>query len=260
MKEALGMGDNLSTYVKDLWRSAVTNLAHLIWLLRNAAIFNEKKVDNNKIKVTLLALVKEFCCLSQSSMHNTVTDLQIILKLGVSTRARPTPCIKSCRWILPWYEEIKLNCDSSTMENPGKAGLGVIARTQTGDVLRVKTKGMGIMNSLEAECFAIMEVLSWAIERGWKKVWIEADSSTAVMSFNAKEVPWKHRTKWVGMTIFLLPFASHPPGRKGIFQPIKLPRKGVRYRAMKRKTLWDLLVSLLGLKNLWLTILEFLSM
>ncbi|KAF6167554.1 hypothetical protein GIB67_031755 [Kingdonia uniflora] len=139
MKDALGMGDNLS---------------------RNAAIFKDKKLNRNKIKVTLLALVKESSCLLQNSMHNTVTDLQIILKLGVSTRARPALCIKSCRWILPWYEEIKLNYGSSTMGNPGKVGLGVIARTHTGEVLGVRTKGMGIMNTLEAECFAIMEALS----------------------------------------------------------------------------------------------------
>ncbi|KAF6155456.1 hypothetical protein GIB67_019982 [Kingdonia uniflora] len=100
MKKALGMGDNLNTYVKDLWRSAVTNLAHLIWLSRNAAISTKR------------------------SMPNSVSDLLIISKLGVSTRARPALCIKSCRWILPWYKEIKLNYDSSTMGNPGKASLG----------------------------------------------------------------------------------------------------------------------------------------
>ncbi|KAF6161020.1 hypothetical protein GIB67_007661 [Kingdonia uniflora] len=199
MQESLGLGDNMSMYIKDLWRAAVINLSQLIWLSRNAVVFNEVKFNRNTIKVKLLAVIKETSVMTQNSMNNTVADLQIISKLGVATRARPAPSIKSCRWILPWYEEIKLNCCSSTMGNPGKARLGVIARTHTGAVLGVRTKGKGIINRFDAECSAIMEALSWAIEMGWKKVWIEASSSAAVMNFNSNEVPWKHRTKWVGM-------------------------------------------------------------
>ncbi|KAF6163978.1 hypothetical protein GIB67_011669 [Kingdonia uniflora] len=190
------------------------------------AIFKDKKLNRNKIKVTLLALVKESSCLLQNSMHNTVTDLQIISKLGVSTRARPALCIKSCRWILPWYEEIKLNYGSSTIGNPGKVGLGVIARTHTGEVLGVRTKGMGIMNTLEAECFAIMEALSWAIEKGWKKVWIEANSSAAVLSFNAKEVPWKHQTKWVGMQNKFIAIRISSIWKEGNFLADQAAKKG----------------------------------
>ncbi|KAF6154475.1 hypothetical protein GIB67_028367 [Kingdonia uniflora] len=101
MKESLGLGEKMSMYIKDLWRAAVINLTHLIWLSRNSIIFKEERFNGNKLKVNLLVLLKEVASLSVNSMNNTVTDLQIISKLGVQVRARPAPCIESCRWMLP---------------------------------------------------------------------------------------------------------------------------------------------------------------
>ncbi|KAF6151738.1 hypothetical protein GIB67_002021 [Kingdonia uniflora] len=169
IKAAMNKENELNQLMKkenSIWHQK----SRLQWLTdgeRNSAFFHSMhKIKSTKNNITEVVT-------ADGSSITDVNDIQshiIISKLGVSTRARPAPCIKSRRWILPWYEEIKLNCGSSTMGNPGKVGLGVIARTHTGEVLGVRTKGMGIMNTLEAECFAIMEALSWAIEKGWKKV------------------------------------------------------------------------------------------
>ncbi|KAF6175532.1 hypothetical protein GIB67_038106 [Kingdonia uniflora] len=98
IKDALEMGNNLSPYLKDLWRSAVIYLLHLIWLARNSIIFERVMINLNKIK----ALPK----------------------------------------------------------------LVVIARDHYG-VLSVLIKGLGIINSFEAECNAILDALEWAHNNLW---------------------------------------------------------------------------------------------
>ncbi|KAF6165225.1 hypothetical protein GIB67_030407, partial [Kingdonia uniflora] len=123
---------------------------------KNLVIFKEERFYGNKIKVQLLALIKEAASLLDNCMNNSVLDLQIISKLGVQVRARPLPRIASCRWTLPWFEEIKINCNGSTLGNPGKAGLGLIARNHSGDVLGVRTKGLGVLSRPDAECYAIV--------------------------------------------------------------------------------------------------------
>ncbi|KAF6150737.1 hypothetical protein GIB67_020820 [Kingdonia uniflora] len=75
----------------------------------------------------------------------------------------------------------KINCDGSANGNPGKAGLGVVARNPFGVVVGVLTKGLGITFSYYAECEAIIEVLSWAVIKGWLKLWIESDPLTALL-------------------------------------------------------------------------------
>ncbi|KAF6157177.1 hypothetical protein GIB67_041638 [Kingdonia uniflora] len=199
IKEMLEMGDRMSLYIKDLWRAAVIHLSQLIWLARNSVIFKEERFFGNKIKVQLLALIKEAPSLSDNWMNNTVLDLQIFSKLGVHVRARPLPCIASCRWKFPWLEEVKINCNSSTFGNLGKAGLGLIARNHSGDVLGVRTKGLGVLCRPEAECYAMLEAMIWATEMGWQKIWIEADYDASVRSFNNNAVPWKLRNKWAGL-------------------------------------------------------------
>ncbi|KAF6168177.1 hypothetical protein GIB67_011562 [Kingdonia uniflora] len=117
------------------------------------------KLDYFQRREVLQALIKEAASLSNNWMSNTVLDLQIVSKLGVHVRAQPLPCIASCRWKLPWLEEVKINCNSSTLGNPGKAGLGLIARNHSGDVLGARTKGLGVLCRPEAECYAMLEAM-----------------------------------------------------------------------------------------------------
>ncbi|KAF6146239.1 hypothetical protein GIB67_011711 [Kingdonia uniflora] len=100
----------------------------------------------------------------------------VIIKeeLGDQVRARPLPRIASCRWTF--------NCNNSILGNPGKAGLGLIARNHSGDVLGVRTKGLGVLSRPDAKCYAMLEAMSWATEMGWQKIWIEAYYDTTAGS------------------------------------------------------------------------------
>ncbi|KAF6134221.1 hypothetical protein GIB67_010020 [Kingdonia uniflora] len=112
-------------------------------------------------------------------LYGGVTDLKTTLKI-------PAPRIQSCRWILPWFEETKINSDVSAIGNPGKTGIGAIARSHSVEVLGVLIKGLGIIPPLYAESDAILESLSWAINNSWTSVWIEADSA-AIFAFDSNK-------------------------------------------------------------------------
>ncbi|KAF6162647.1 hypothetical protein GIB67_013261 [Kingdonia uniflora] len=140
LKDTLDQVRSLSPYLKDLWWAVVLNLAHLIWLTRINLIFEGKLASSQVIMANLLSAAKDVALSSVDHMHNSVSDLTIIANLGVQTRARQTPILQKCRWILPWYEEIMLNCDCSALGNPGKVDLGIVARDHAGNFLGVITK------------------------------------------------------------------------------------------------------------------------
>ncbi|KAF6137184.1 hypothetical protein GIB67_030948 [Kingdonia uniflora] len=129
-----------------------------------------------------------------------------------------------------------------------------------GEVLGVRTKGMRVLRRFDAEYCAILEAMSWATEKGWKKVWIGADSSVAVSSFNTNAVSWKHEQSGRACKTNSLLCTFPIPGRKGTSQRIKLPKKGSLCLVMRRKTLWEDLCSFLVLRTPWLNTLKYLRL
>ncbi|KAF6136003.1 hypothetical protein GIB67_006895 [Kingdonia uniflora] len=108
------------------------------------------------MKFKLIASVKDVVSLSSNHMSNSPNDLWIISMPGFPTKPRPIPSIGSCKWVLLWFEEIKLNCGGSTLGSPGKGGFGVIVRDSSYNILGVIIKGLGTVNNYEAKCEAIL--------------------------------------------------------------------------------------------------------
>ncbi|KAF9620363.1 hypothetical protein IFM89_011098 [Coptis chinensis] len=69
--------------------------------------------------------------------------------------------IRPCWWTLPEESTIKINCDGSTVGNPGSAGIGSTFRD------------------------ASIESVEIAVQRNWKNVWVESDSVAAVSAFGS---------------------------------------------------------------------------
>ncbi|KAF6172493.1 hypothetical protein GIB67_007006 [Kingdonia uniflora] len=190
------LDNSFSSYIKDIWRAAMTNLLHLIWLFINDIIFEGTNFNSYNLKATLLSFINEAASLSTCCMRNTISNLHIIDRLGVATIPRSSPNIQKCKWVLLCTNEMKLNCDGSAIGNPGKAGLGVITRYHARVVLRVMNKGLGIISNYEAECSAILDYLVWALSRSWNQIWVETDSAAACHAFASVNVPWIRRTSW----------------------------------------------------------------
>ncbi|KAF6169075.1 hypothetical protein GIB67_038572 [Kingdonia uniflora] len=88
----------------------------------------------------------------------------------MARRFTTAPRVRSCRWVLPWYEKIKASCDSSSLGNPGTGGLSDVFRDHEGIVLAASSKRIGNIASYMAECQAVVEALSEAKERGWSRI------------------------------------------------------------------------------------------
>ncbi|KAF5179843.1 hypothetical protein FRX31_030567, partial [Thalictrum thalictroides] len=77
-------------------------------------------------------------------------------------------------WKLPatGMIKIKINVDGSSRGNSGNAGWGALFRDDLGVVLLTVSKGLGVLDSFQAECFDILEAL---------------DSSSTVLAFQSNE-------------------------------------------------------------------------
>ncbi|PIA41810.1 hypothetical protein AQUCO_02200324v1 [Aquilegia coerulea] len=91
--------------------------------------------------------------------------------------------MKECKWYLLDVSVVKINCDGASRSNPGQSGLGCIFRNWQSNFLLVIAKGIGLGTNFEAECGAVIEGVEEAVKRGWLKIWIESDSTTAIQAF-----------------------------------------------------------------------------
>ncbi|KAF6155633.1 hypothetical protein GIB67_034728 [Kingdonia uniflora] len=166
-----------------------------MWSTRNKCTYEDKEVNLSECKGLILSFIKDCSQLSKSCM-NSPFDLMIVSNLGVSSHLRRAPRIRSCRWILPWYEEVKISCDGSSMGNPGMGGVGVVFRNHEGEVIGVFVHNLDIVPSFFAECFAIIDGLSKAKEKRWNRVWVVSDSNAAILAIQSNKIPWRLQPKW----------------------------------------------------------------
>ncbi|XP_012850757.1 PREDICTED: uncharacterized protein LOC105970477 [Erythranthe guttata] len=96
------------------------------------------------------------------------------------TRSNPIP-----KWRCPEPEVIKLNFDASVNVALGSVGIGIMARSHTGEC--VGWSSHFLLQSLDptsAEAKAAYYAMIFAREKGWRKIIVEGDSSTVISSIN----------------------------------------------------------------------------
>ncbi|KAF6137699.1 hypothetical protein GIB67_023633 [Kingdonia uniflora] len=108
--------------------------------------------------------------LSKHGMYNTASELQIIKALSVDCKMSKAHVVKSCMWILPNVNEIKLCCDGSALGNPGPSGIGIVYRDWEGRVLGTFCKLVGTTTNYLAKVNAIINGVEKAIYRGWNNL------------------------------------------------------------------------------------------
>lgn len=109
---------------------------------------------------------------SKDKHYNNAEDRYTIINLGLSFHPAPTKRIKTCAFLPPEGDEIKINVDGSVMGNPKTAGYGGIFRDRSDTVLLVIAKGIGYTDIFWVKCLAIVECVEKTIELGWLKLWI----------------------------------------------------------------------------------------
>ncbi|KAF6157194.1 hypothetical protein GIB67_041655 [Kingdonia uniflora] len=135
-----------------------------------------------------------------SSLNDIKRKILVAVKdaaaLGVPTKAKPLLRIQSCTWVLPWFQEVKINYGAAAISSPGKVRIGAVARSHKGEVLGVLTKGIGTKTLFLSECEVIISALYWAIQNQWNNILIESDSQTAIIDYEKDQVPWPQRARW----------------------------------------------------------------
>ncbi|KAF6167917.1 hypothetical protein GIB67_027695 [Kingdonia uniflora] len=197
-KAILEMSKVLSSYLNDLWFTMAFSICRWLWNSREKIRFDETKMSIKEIQNNVLRDISNSTSLSKNNIHNTTFDLQGIKSLYVNCKFGKVPSIKSCMWILPDNNEVKLCYDGSSLGNPGSSGIGIIFyRDWEGRVLGTFFKSVGSTTNYLAEVQAIIDGVEKAVQRGWYKLWIVFYSYAAIQAFITNKILWKFRRKWM---------------------------------------------------------------
>ncbi|KAF6135534.1 hypothetical protein GIB67_015387 [Kingdonia uniflora] len=183
-----------SSYMEDLWVNGVLACIQSIWLCRNKITHNEPVPTLRQTKYNILKAIYESLN-SIGSMRNNQNELGLLFRPQVPLKPRKPPRIRPCTWELPCLNEVKINCDGSSLGNPGNAGTGAVFREHPGSVLGILVENIGASTSYYAECCSIVSSLFTALEQGWLKIFLVSNSKTAIIAFQQKKVPWQLQAK-----------------------------------------------------------------
>lgn len=181
---------NASSAIRQSWHVVVVSTLVRIWLARNDANFNDKKASIHNIQSSILHDVQLGEALMTGSMYNSVHDLTILKAIGIGCKPKKMRRDQFAIWLPPSTQVIKINTDGSSLGNPGRAGVGIIARDHTSTILFSHWKGIGIRTSYEAEFEAIILALEDAINKDWRDLWIECDNQVVVQQCKDSNFPW----------------------------------------------------------------------
>ena len=94
----------------------------------------------------------------------------------------------SARWVPPKVDFYKVNYDAAIFESLGYAGLGVVIRDCTDNVIAELSQKIGLPHSVEtAEALAAFRAVVFAKELSIFKVVVEGDCLKVVQALKAKE-------------------------------------------------------------------------
>ncbi|KAF6169974.1 hypothetical protein GIB67_034366 [Kingdonia uniflora] len=102
------------------------------------------------------------------------------------------PVVKSCMWILPNVNEIKLCCDGSALGNSGPSGIGIVYRDWEGRVLGTFCKLVGTTTNYLAEVNAIIDG-SIRFSATWREANFSAD--TMAKRGSSENLPFEEWTE-----------------------------------------------------------------
>ena len=98
-------------------------------------------------------------------------------------------------WQPPIFTWVKANTDGSVIDS--NSACGRIFRDHTGAFLGGFSSNLGIANVFEAELTGLILAIEYAASHNWSRLWLETDSSSAVLSFKKQsDVPIRFRNRW----------------------------------------------------------------
>ncbi|XP_077249457.1 uncharacterized protein LOC143888964 [Tasmannia lanceolata] len=168
---------------------AFASAIYRLWRERNLRIFEKK--SNHKTRILcfilddVLSRVNSLTLWDSNEVHKVAVANHFGYKLSVKEKE-----LQFCCWLPPELGEFKLNTDASLVDEGG--GIGGILRNKDGEIILVFSKFTDGDEIFALEIQAICEGVAVEKYLGITSLWIEADSSFAVNSFNKRSLPpWK---------------------------------------------------------------------
>ncbi|KAF6159841.1 hypothetical protein GIB67_032925 [Kingdonia uniflora] len=157
--------------------------------------------------------------------------------------------VKSCMWILPNVNEIKLCWDGSALGNPGPSGIGIVYRDWEGRVLGMFCKSVGTTTNYLAEVNAIIDgVEKLYIEDGITCGWFRTPRQQSMLSSLIK---YHRKLELSGHKYSILCNQSGlaQPGKRQTFRQIPWLKEDPAKTYLLRNGLREDRYSLQGLKT-----------
>lgn len=87
-------------------------------------------------------------------------------------------------WKKPTYKWIKINIESSALDNSGRIWAGGILRDKNGQLLMAFAAALGVRTNNKEEIETTIFGLPWALEQGYRNIVLEMDSELVVKWIN----------------------------------------------------------------------------
>jgi len=175
-----------SSQVSDIYLAAVLHTVHIIWLARNAFRFQSQLPSIHSAKVCIHSLI---------AMSGNVStgkclpfDSAFLEDFSISSHHHKYKEIILVLWKSPSSPCLKVNTDGSVVGR--LAACGGLFRDSLGTFLSAFSCNIGIASVFHAETLAFILAIEHAAQHGWRNLWLESDSTSALMILsNSSLVP-----------------------------------------------------------------------
>ncbi|XP_042483836.1 uncharacterized protein LOC122064185 [Macadamia integrifolia] len=188
--------------VKDPWAAGLIIVTDTIWKERNHRWHGGKSRDASLLFKKILRTLKE-SNLDLKGVIRSTADLLCCRKLGLHAAPGDPPSILEVIWCKPPLAWSKIKIDGSSMENPGRAGGGVVIRDSNGKVIFSFKNFLGISMNYYAEFMSFLHGIRHAMGQRITNLWIETDSVAVVTAVQGKSLPWFALQKWLSLQHYL---------------------------------------------------------
>lgn len=172
--------------------SAIINVTHSIWYCRYQNIQLRSAINRICAATSFSGNISKGC------MYFVMDEFLILKAFKVNIHPCKAPIIKQVDWHPPFVGWIKCNSDGASRGNPGISACGVIFRYKKGVILGCFSYSIGVSSSFYAELMAAMIAIELAWDKGWRKLWLECDSTMVLKALSSFTlVPWKIRNRWL---------------------------------------------------------------
>jgi ribonuclease HI len=196
---------NWSSQCKVTITAALINLLNTIWLVRNQARFDDRRINLNSAISMIIASTSLSGNNTKKVASNSIRDFSILKKFNVSIHNPKVSTVKEVVWNPPLLDCVKCNIDGASKGNPGLSSCGGIFRNSSADFLLCFAEPLGFSSSYHAELQGALRAIEVAHQMNWKNLWLETDSELVVLAFKNPDfhVAWALRNRWHNALVLL---------------------------------------------------------